>query len=470
MRAILLGMGLLLVAKPALGRQLEGEAREAIDRVFAEYDRSDGPGCAVGVVRDGALVFAKGYGVGHLDQGSLLTPSSVFYLASVSKQFAAASVLIAEQEGYLALDDDSRRWIPEIPDYGTPITVRHLLHHTSGVRDYLTLMDLAGTPLENVLSDPAMLGLIARQKELNFEPGSEHLYSNSGYVLLAEIVKRATGRSLHEYADEKIFRPLGMRSTHFHDDRRHVVPGRVFSYDAGPDGAWRTDYLMNFDKVGDGGLYSTVEDLARWDRAFYEDLLGVPGFAAKMYTRGVLTSGDTIDYARGLSHSVIRGLPAVTHSGSLMAFRTSIGRFPEQRATIITLCNDGSASSVRLSMAVAGIVLADDFTEEAPTPPAANGDDEPEEPPYPVSESALRGLTGTYRSGELESTWVIRAEEGRLLLDHPAEGTITLRATGDRTFAGPYGIRLDFMAESGRADAFVLQAGRVRNLRFERVR
>lgn len=470
MRGFLLVTALLLAARPAQCRQLDAEARGAIDRVFADYDRSDGPGCAVGVVRDGALVFAKGYGVGQLDQGSLLTPSSVFYLASVSKQFTAASILIAEHEGYLALDDDVRTWITELPDYGTPITVRHLLHHTSGVRDYLRLMGLAGTPLENVLSDDAMLGLIARQRELNFEPGSEHLYSNSGYVLLAEIVKRATGRSLREYADEKIFRPLDMRSTHFHDDRTHVVSGRVFSYDAGPDGTWRTNYLMNFDKVGDGGLYSTVEDLARWDRAFYQDLLGVPDFASKMYTRVVLTSGDTIDYARGLSQGTRRGLRTVTHGGALMAFRTFIARFPDQQVTVITLCNDGSANSGRLAMGVADVLLSDDFTEEAPLPPPADPDEEPEEPPYPVSESALRGLAGTYRSDELESTWVIRAEGGELLLDHPSERTATLRPRSARRFTGPGGLELAFAGGTGRADGFVLQAGRVRNLRFERIR
>ena len=201
------------------------------------------------------------------------------------------------------------------------------------MRDYLTLMSLAGTPYENILTDEAMLGLITRQKELNFAPGSEHLYSNSGYVLMAEIVKRATGRSLREYADEKIFRPLGMTGTHFHDDRTHIVRDRVFSYDPGPDGGWRTNYLMAFDKVGDGGLYSSVEDLARWDGAFYDDVLDVPGFAERMYERGVLTDGDTIRYARGLSVEVRRGLPRVSHAGGFMAFRTMIARYPEQRTT-----------------------------------------------------------------------------------------------------------------------------------------
>ena len=228
----------LFIPQTTLSQQLAPDTRDRIDAVFAEYDRTDGPGCAVGVARAGTLVYGRGYGMGQMDHGIPLSERSVFYLASVAKQFAAAAVVIAAHEGHLSLDDEVRRHIPEFPDYGQgAVTVRHLVHHTGGVRDYLTLMSLAGTPYENILTDEAMLGLITRQKELNFAPGSEHLYSNSGYVLMAEIVKRATGRSLREYADEKIFRPLGMTGTHFHDDRTHIVRDRVFSYDPGPDGA-----------------------------------------------------------------------------------------------------------------------------------------------------------------------------------------------------------------------------------------
>ena len=209
MRLLAASALLALVASQAHAFQLDADARSRVDSVFAEYDRTTGPGCALGVVPNGRLVLSRGYGVGNLDHGIPLRGSSVFYLASVSKQFAAAAVLIADDEGLLSLDDDIRAHIPELPDYGTTVTVRHLLHHTSGIRDYLSLMQLAGIPYENVLSDENMLGMITRQKELNFTPGAEHLYSNSGYVLLAQIVKRATGRALRVYADQKITRSGG---------------------------------------------------------------------------------------------------------------------------------------------------------------------------------------------------------------------------------------------------------------------
>ena len=464
----------LFIPQTTSGQQLDPEIRERIDAVFAEYDRTDGPGCAVGVARAGTLVYGRGYGMGQLDHGIPLSERSVFYLASVAKQFAAAAIVIAAHEGHLTLDDEVRRHIPEFPDYEQgAVTVRHLVHHTGGVRDYLTLMSLAGTPYENILTDEAMLGLITRQKELNFAPGSEHLYSNSGYVLMAEIVKRATGRSLREYADEKIFRPLGMTSTHFHDDRTQVVRDRVFSYDAGPDGGWRTNYLMAFDKVGDGGLYSSVEDLARWDGAFYGDVLGVPGFAERMYERGVLTSGDTIRYARGLAVERRRGLARVSHAGGFMAFRTMIARYPEQRTTVIALCNAGMANPMQMSVAIEDILLEDAFTEEAEVaaaPPAAPA---PDTAAVEVPDDVLVALTGSYHSDEIGATWVIAAEESRLVLRHPSgvdrvlarRGDTAGDGAGDMVF-GVGGLELAFEVEGGRAAAFVLAAGRVRNVRF----
>jgi CubicO group peptidase (beta-lactamase class C family) len=404
--------------------------------------------------------------MGNLDHRIPLDGSSVFYLASVSKQFTAAAILVAEHEGFLSRDDLVREHIPEFPDYREPVTIRHLVHHTSGVRDYLTLMWLAGTPLENVLSDEDMLGLIHRQKELNFRPGSEYLYSNSGYVLLAEIVRRATGRSLREYADEKVFRPLGMTDTHFHDDRHHVVARRVFSYDPGEAGEWRTNYLMNFDKVGDGGLYSTVRDLARWDAAFYEDRLGIPGFDDAMYERGVLQSGDTIAYAAGLGVEDWRGVRRVEHSGGLMAFRTQITRYPDEGLTTILLCNTG-ALPPRIGPRLAEALLP----ELAPEPPAA-GNSNPSSAETPEdsaeadpSEFDLEPLAGDYYSEELESTWTMRVAEGLLAIHHPGGDVIEL-ATDDGVTFRMGGVELTFDGPQG----FLLQAGRVKNLRFTRLR
>jgi CubicO group peptidase (beta-lactamase class C family) len=467
---VLVSLVFLATAAPGQAAQVDPDVKRQIDEVFSEYDRTDGPGCAVGVVQGGQLAYARGYGIGQMDHTVPLDETSVFYLASVSKQFTAAAVLMAEHEGYLGLDDDIRVHIPEFPEYGPTVAIRHLIHHTSSVRDYLTLMSLAGIPYENILTDAAMLGMITRQKELNFEPGSEHLYSNSGYVLLAEIVKRATGRSLREYADQKIFKPLGMTSTHFHDDRAQVVRNRVFSYHPGPDGSWRTNYLMNFDKVGDGGLYSSVEDLARWDAAFYEDLLGVPDFAERMYTRGTLSTGDTIDYARGLGVGERKGLLRVAHGGGLMAFRTMIARYPDQRTTVITLCNVGTASSGRLSAAVEDVVLASQFSEppQAVESGSQAADEEAdEELPVTVPDAVLARLAGGYFSPELVATWRFEARESGLALHHPSGMTLVLEPRNHTSFEAR-GLEVEFALEEGEVTGFVLGAGRVRNIRFER--
>ena len=458
---------LLGIAVPAHTQALDLKKKLSIDAVFAEYEGTGNPGCAVGVVQQGQLAYSRGYGVGQLDHSIPISPRSVFYLASVAKQFAAAAIVIAEYEELLEFDDDIRTYIPEFPDYGHTVTIRHLLHHTSGIRDYLALMQMAGTPLENILTDADMLDLISRQNELNFAPGSEYLYSNSGYILLAEIINRASGRSLREYAQEKIFGPLGMDDSHFHDDRTHVVAGRVFSYNANPDGSWRTNYLMNFDKVGDGGLYSTVEDLARWDAAFYDDRLGIPDFAERMYAQGSLNDGTTISYAMGLNVSERQGRRQISHGGGLMAFRTMISRYPDQQTSVITLCNDGSADSGRLSAAVEDILLEAEFKEPvALTRQPAQRPASPE-PATTGAEPDLAAFAGTYYSSELDSTWVLEARQGFLELNHPNGSTMEFIAREGNLFsAGP--IELYFERSNSNSMAFTLRAGRVRNILFTR--
>lgn len=257
------------------------------------------------------------------------------------------------------------------------------------------------------------------------------------------------------------------------DGRAGTDGGRRTGTQAGwrTGGGWRTSYLIDFDKVGDGGLYSSVADLARWDRAFYGDVLGVPGFAERMYRRGVLTGGDTIAYARGLSVGERRGLARVSHGGGFMAFRTMIARYPEQRTTVITLCNVGTAQPGALSTAVEDIVLADAFTEApqepvAPTSPAG-APDPAAEPPFAVSAAAVRALAGSYHSPELDATWRLEADGTSLLLHHPRGDTETLTARREGVF-GSGGIEFAFEREGGRGVAFLLAAGRVRNLRFDR--
>lgn len=233
--------------------------RTEIDAIFADYDTTTSPGCALGVIHDGALIYKRGYGMANLEYGIALSPRSVFRTGSVGKQFTAMAIAILAEKGTITLDDPLSKLFPEFPDWADAVTIRHLVHHTSGVRDYLTLTWLAGMGDDDFYTDEFALDLLSRQEHLNFQPGEEYLYSNSGYLLLAHIVKRATDRSLREWAAENMFGPLGMTDTHFHDDHTHIVPNRASGYSPIEDGYGISQTTL--DMVGDGGVYTTIEDL-----------------------------------------------------------------------------------------------------------------------------------------------------------------------------------------------------------------
>jgi CubicO group peptidase (beta-lactamase class C family) len=349
----------LIVFLPGAGAFSADANQQKVDQIFAAYDKADSPGCALGVIRDGNFIYRKGYGMGSLELGVPLSPRSVFYMGSVSKQFTAASVVLAAEQGFLSLDDDVRKYIPELPDYGHVITLRQMLHHTSGLRDFLTLLDLSGRRGEDIHSRAEMLDLIARQKTLNNIPGDEWIYSNTNYFLLGEVVQRTTKKSLARFAAENIFQPLGMVHTRFYDDHALVMPGRVPAYATGDGGKFVVDWSTNFDTVGAGGLMSSVDDLLLWDRNFYENRLGKEkgAFLKEMQTRGVLNNGKKTDYALGLELSTYRGLPIVEHNGALFGYRTEILRFPELRFTVVCLCNLASASTGSLARKVAEVYL-----------------------------------------------------------------------------------------------------------------
>ena len=291
--------------------------QQRVDQIFAAYDKPGSPGCALGVIRDGAFVYRKGYGQASLELGVPLSSESVFYMGSVSKQFTAASVVLAAEQGFLSLDDNIRKYIPELPDYGHPVTLREMLHHTSGFRDVLSLLYLSGRDAADLHPKNELIDLVARQKALNFNPGDEFQYSNANYFLLAEVVSRATKKPFSEFAAENIFQPLGMVHTRFYDDHTLVVPGRIPAYAPGKSGSFLVNWSTNYDKVGDGGLMSTIDDLLLWDRNFYENRLGKGTLLKEMQTRGVLNSGKQIGYALGLELDNYRGLPIVEHTGGL---------------------------------------------------------------------------------------------------------------------------------------------------------
>lgn len=440
---------------------------DRIDSLFEDLDRTDSPGCAAGIVREGALAFADGWGSANLDHELPITPRTVFYMGSVSKQFTAAAVALAARQGHLSLDDDIRDHLPELPDYGAPITVRHLVHHTSGLRDYLTLQLLADSPPG--ASDEEILELLARQKGLNFPPGDRYRYSNSGYFLLSEILERATGRTLREFARQELLDPVGMRHSRFHDDADEVVRYRATAYS--PSGAgFRMDHWWRFAQVGSGGLYSSVEDMALWAAALDEDRVGPPGFAASLLERGILNGGDTLDYAFGVSVGELRGLRTISHGGALAGFRTFVGRFPDEGVAVIVLCNRSDGDPDGRARAVAELVLGDRLAPEAsenaaeetpPAEPAAGAT-------APPDRTRLERFQGRYHSDELEADHVVRLGEDGLVLEGTAVGPVPLRSTAADTFrGGPATIR--FRVDDGRVTGYVLDAGRADGLVFERV-
>lgn len=330
-----------------------------VDQIFSVYDKPGSPGCSLGVIRDGNFVDRKAYGLGNLELGVQLSPQSVFYMGSVSKQFTAAAVVLAAEQGFLSLDDDVRKYVPELPDYGHVITLRQMLHQTSGFRDFFTLIALSGRNVSDFNSPDEILKLVLRQRGLNNIPGDEWIYSNTNYFLLAVVVKRATKKSLAEFASENIFQPLGMSHTLFYDDHTLVVPGRVAAYDSGTRGNFIVDWSTTYEMVGGGGLMSSVDDLLSWDRNFYANRLGKGTLTKELQTPGVLNNGNTISYAMGLDLGNYRGLPIVEHGGALFGYRTEFLRFPTQKFTVICLCNIASAVPENLARKVVDLYLAD---------------------------------------------------------------------------------------------------------------
>jgi CubicO group peptidase (beta-lactamase class C family) len=397
-----LGPGLAAAQDPVTAR---------VDRIFAMYDRTDSPGCAVGVYRDGSIVYARGYGMANVEAGVPIGASTVFDIGSTSKQFTAASILLLAQQGRLSVDDDVRRHIPELPEYEKPITIRHLLHHTSGLRDYIGLLTLAGASTEGHTTAQDALDAIVRQKALNFEPGAEYLYSNSGYFLLSQIVERVSGTSMRVFAEENIFGPLGMRATHFHDDRTMGMPTRATGYAPAPAG-FRIA-MSDWEQTGDGAVNTTVEDLLHWVNNFHEPKVGGETLLSELHVAGVLNNGTSIPYARGLMTENFRGLDAVSHGGSWAGYRAELMRIPAQRFAVATLCNLASANPSALARSVVAVYLEDGLAALPESArPAQPRDTARDAVAVPAAE--LEPWVGTYMNPATGTIRLITLENGRL--------------------------------------------------------
>jgi len=395
---------------------------EMLDPVFAEWDKPDSPGGALAIVQNGQVTYARGYGMANLEYDIPIAPSSAFHIASISKQFTALAVALLEEDARLAYSDDVRRYIPELPDYGSTITLAHLAHHTSGLRDQWELLYLAGWREDDLKTNADVLYLAARQKALNFQPGDEYLYSNTGYTLLALVVERVSGQSFRQFTEERIFAPLGMRHTHFHDDHSQIVKGRAYGYLPKPDGGFRIS-IPNFDTIGASSLFTTVEDLALWSNNYANPRVGGPAVIAKMLQPGVLNDGTVLTYGLGVSVEPYRGQRTLGHSGADAGYRSDFVAFPDHHLAVILFCNLGTMNPKQLTRKVADVLLAEHL---APAPSAA---------PVTPDDALLAAKVGIYRDTASIETRQIALRENRLVIPIFPGFDVPLTALDQNRFA-----------------------------------
>ncbi len=457
---------------PQSATPLDAKQR-AVTALFGAFETPGSPGCAVSVTRGGATLFSAGYGLADIEQGIDITPRTAFYAASVSKQFTAASIGLLVLRGRLSLDANVRDYVPEVPEYGTPITVRHLLTHTSGLRDYLSLQPLAGWPEDMLLTEGDFLAMVSRQRALTFVPGTRHLYSNTGYVLLSLIVRKVSGLSLREFAANELFAPLGMTSTVFRDNHTTPVPRRATAYERLAIGGFRTR-MPGFDVVGDGGLFTTAEDLAKWNPTTLDSVLRAPGLSALMVTPGKLVSGDTLTYAMGLNFDTYRGLPIVRHGGTYGGYRAEFSVVPSVNMTIAVLCNIRTVEPYVLKNRIIDVYLGEQLV--ALTPPAAA-------PAFPTpgehtGSSVLQGvgdLPGTYFSDELDVRWTVLtgATNGIALQRRnlPAMALTSHDTTRTHFTLTGTPVHVHFERDAtGRLTGFILDVGDITGIRFVKLK
>ena len=403
-----------------------GQAPEK-DKVIAGAERAfekaaktnpmPAPGCAIGVSLNGETVYEKAFGLSEMEHNIKNTPQTIFESGSVAKQFTAAALVLLEQDGKLKIDDPVKKYIPELPDYGKPVTIRHILTHTAGLRDWGSVMALTGAGRgDRVITQPIALDVIYRQKALDFEPGAEYSYSNSGYQLAAEIVERVSGKKFGEFVGERIFKPLGMTNSSWRDDYRKLVPGRAQGYSkSGPNEPWMLNMpIMNV--IGNGGMLTTVGDWLKWNAALDARTFGEP-FVAALETQAVLNDGRKISYALGLDVGSYKGLKEVAHSGGTAGYQTYLARFPEKKLSVAALCNGAPPFSGDIVYSV-----VDEIFGPFPTPPA-----QPEAAKIP--EEQLKKYVGTWRNEKTRNANTVVLDKGELKLNGGA-----LRPSTDGAF------------------------------------
>jgi CubicO group peptidase (beta-lactamase class C family) len=449
-------VALACLVPPARADEVTDKTHAAkVDKLFETWNKPDSPGCALGIVRDGKLIVARGYGMANLDDDVPITAKSAFEVASMTKSFTCVCLALLMDQGKLSPDDDIHKFVPEMPRYDPPITIRHLIRCEDGLRDYWHLMQLAGWNIDDAWTEKDMFALVTRQKTPTFRPGSKFAYNSSGYLLLVCAIERITGQSLARFADENVFRPLGMTSTCLEDDPGRVTKHRVVGYDVMPDGRTRR-WMMNSNVVGTGGLKTTVEDLFKWDQNFYANRL-----PDGPYLREFLRTGTLLDNRKVLDVNPAeryRGLKRMAFTGGLPGFVAGFVRFPEQKFSIICLSNDGiRIQPWTLALRIADLYLADQMQEprkrQIPAPKYEFVD---------LAESELIDKVGAYRMHGTRMIWGVSVVDGKLALTDRLGKTHRLEAVSPTQFRA-----LESLHKGARTLVFERRSDKRLNMRLD---
>ena len=414
------------------------QEKQAIDSIFAEWDKPDAPGCALGIMKEGKLIYTRGYGMANLEYDIPNTASSVFRIGSTSKQFTAACIILLAEKGKLSLEDNLKSIFPDFPDYAEKITIRHLLNHTSGIRDYLQIAYLKGMGGDDFYVDEDIMKWLVNQSDLNFNPGEEFLYSNSGYWLLGQIVNKVAEMNMADFAQKEIFEPLGMNNTHFHNDHTRIVKNRASGYVPAANNTYKIS-MTTLDMIGDGGIFTTINDIKKWDDAFYNSTVFSEAFWQEMTGQGVLTDGEVIEYASGLFIEEYKGLKTISHGGAFVGFRAELLRFPEQQLSIAIFANRGDANPSRKAYQVADIVLKDKLTEEVD-----KKNDTQVVIAQPEQEFELKQMTGNYEVQPGVSVTVSIVNDSLNILQNWNKSTYNISRVSGNTFQIPGEKNLSF--------------------------
>jgi CubicO group peptidase (beta-lactamase class C family) len=426
-----IGVALLTAPMLSVGAQQPGlttlpdSAVARIDRAFASLGGREAPGCAIGLSRDGQPVLTRAYGMANLEYGVPNTPETIFESGSVAKQFTSAAVALLAQDGRLSLDDDVRKYLPEVPDFGRKITIRNLLTHTSGLRDQWGLLGLKGAPPGSQVHDfNTILGLVSRQTALNFDPGAEYLYSNTGYTLAAIIVQRVSGQPFATFSQERLFKPLGMTNTRWRDDFTAIVKGRATAYSGNAANGFHTE--MPFTNViGNGGLLTTVGDMLKWNAFLDAPPASVGGRALvqALETPMTFNNGRKSGYALGLSVATRDGIREVTHGGATAGYRTWLARYPDRKTSVAVLCNVASANPTGLANQAMNVIM--------PRPVAAA-----QAGGTTLTGAELATYVGLFRAPGTQSLIRTAVKDGKLVTELPFPSTPAPVAVGRFRF-GP---------------------------------